>query len=205
MGKRPTSAQNGEVPSDAAVRRDQAAPGRQRPEEILAHTLSAPPHPEVTDGWSARGRHIFLAAMAVAGVVLVVAGLLVTKQLAPGTGRPAPVQTGPGNGLAGQLLQTSEGDQSASPPGSTPLALPLPSTPTTRPAKASAASPNPVTTAGPSALPTPTPQQQTTATTPAPLAPTTTLPCTGLLGQTVQQIQLPCRAASSSNSNLPLG
>src|SRR5947209_18306523 len=88
-------------------------PARQRPEEILAQTLTATSHPEATDGWSSRGRRIFLIAMAAAGVVLVVAGLLVTKQLAPRTGNPAPLETGPGNGLAGQLLQQSAGDQTA--------------------------------------------------------------------------------------------
>ena len=111
MGKSPRSPQNGEVPRHAALTENAATPARQRPEEILAQTLSAPPHPEATDEWSARGRRIFLIAMAVAGVVLVVAGLLVTKELAPGPGHPTPVESGPGNGLASQLLQSSAGDQ----------------------------------------------------------------------------------------------
>src|SRR3954452_18997720 len=113
MGKGSPSPQNGEV---ASPPRDVLTPARQRPEEILAQTLSAPPHPEATDGWSARGRRIFLVAMAAAGVLLVVAGLLVSKQLAPGPGNPAPLETGPGNGLADQLLQTSAGDQGGGPP-----------------------------------------------------------------------------------------
>src|SRR6266576_1265766 len=107
MGKVSPSAQNDEVASDTAVSRDAAIShgavpsngavptSRQRPEDILAHTLSATAHPEATDGWSSRGRRIFLIAMAAAGVLLVVAGLLVTSELAPGTGSPAPVQTGP--------------------------------------------------------------------------------------------------------------
>src|SRR5437588_12504697 len=121
MGKSPRSPQNGEVPSELA------APARQRPEDILAQTLSAPPHPEATDGWSSRGRRIFLVAMAVAGVLLVVAGLLVTNELAPGTGSPAPVQTGPGSGLANQLLETSSGDQGGGPAPSSNIAIPIPS------------------------------------------------------------------------------
>ena len=94
MGKGPPSPQNGEVP---------VVPSRQRPEEILAQTLGAAPRPGVTDGWSSQGRRIFLIVMAAAGIVLVIAGLLVTKELAPGPGSPAPLETGPGNGLAGQL------------------------------------------------------------------------------------------------------
>src|SRR5205085_3511255 len=54
---------NGEVPSDTALSHGAAAPGRQRPEEILAQTLSAPSHPEATDGWSSRGRRLFLIAL----------------------------------------------------------------------------------------------------------------------------------------------
>src|SRR5437588_400207 len=134
MGKSPRFAQNGEVTSDTALSHGAPAPGRQRPEEILAQTLSAPSHPEATDGWSSRGRRLFLIALAVAGIVLVVAGLLVTKELGPGPGNPAPLETGPGNGLANQLLQSSNGDQPASP--ATPnIAIPLPSTPTTGPAR----------------------------------------------------------------------
>src|SRR2546423_14371113 len=104
MGKRPRSAQNGEVPSDT-VPRDTAAPARQRPEEILAHTLTGAAHADTVDGWSARGRRIFLIALAVAGVVLLGAGLLVTSKLGPGPGRPTPLESGPGNGLADQLLK----------------------------------------------------------------------------------------------------
>ena len=80
MGKGPRFAQNGEVATDAVtahdavVSRDAAAPGRQRPEEILAQTLTGPAHPEASDGWSPRGRRVFLIALAVAGVVLLVAG-----------------------------------------------------------------------------------------------------------------------------------
>src|SRR5437764_14668239 len=134
MGKGPSSPQNGEV-ADAVLSRDAGASSRQRPEEILAQTLSAAPHPAATDGWSARGRRIFLIAMAVAGVVLVVAGLLVTKELAPGPGHPTPLETGPANGLAGQLLQSSTGNQPPAPAQSAAaVGGILPTTPTTRPA-----------------------------------------------------------------------
>src|SRR2546423_4120764 len=90
MGRGSRSPQNDEVPS--------AAPVRQRPEEILAQTLTAPPHPEATDGWSSRGRRIFLIAMAVAGVLLAVAGLLVTNEPPPGSRSPTPVQTSAASG-----------------------------------------------------------------------------------------------------------
>src|SRR2546423_7148256 len=132
MGKEPSSPQNGEV-ADAVMSRDAGASSRQRPEEILAQTLSAAPHPEATDGWSSRGRRIFLIAMAVAGVILVVAGLLVTKELAPGPGRPTPLESGPGNGLADQLLQSSAGSEQ--PPSTAQAAVAggiLPTTATSR-------------------------------------------------------------------------
>jgi hypothetical protein len=192
MGKGQCSAQNGEVPN-AVAPSDAAAPGRQRPEEILAQTLTSSPHPAATDGWSSRGRRIFLIAMAVAGVVLVVAGLLVTKELAPGPGTPAPLETGPGNSLAGQLLQSSSGDQlPPTVPRSTPLALPLPATPTTVPARTATPTPTPVAPAVPTQQPNNQTTQPTTAPSPLAPAPPTTVPCTGLLG--LRAVQLPCKA-----------
>jgi hypothetical protein len=190
MGKTARSPQNGKVPSETVA--------RQRPEEILAQTLSPAPHPEATDGWSARGRRIFLVAMAVAGVLLVVAGLLVSKELAPGPGNPAPLETGPGNGLADQLLQSSTEPGPSTPSASTPIALPLPATPSTRATGTVSPSPTPGTVPPPNPTTNPRPQ----STTPPP-APTTTIPCGGLLGQGLQQTQipLPCRAPTSS----PLG
>lgn len=188
MGRRSRSPQNDEVPS--------AAPVRQRPEEILAQFLTAPPHPEATDEWSSRGRRIFLVAMAVAGVLLVVAGLLVTKELAPGPGNPAPLETGPGNGLAGQLLK-SAGEQPPSTQSSNPIAIPLAATPATRPAA----------TTGPSSAPfetqAPAPQvKETTTPTTTPHSTTTTVPCAGLLAQGLGATQLlPCQAGTG----LPLG
>ena len=198
MGKAQCSAQNGEVP-DALLSRDAAASSRQRPEEILAQTLTATSHPEATDGWSSRGRRIFLIAMAAAGVVLVVAGLLVSKQLAPRTGNPAPLETGPGNGLAGQLLQQSAGDQTTSTvPGSAPLALPLPATPTTRPARAGTPSPTPIAPAIPNSPTNGTGNDNSTTVTTQPSS-STTVPCSSLLGQGIQQaVPLPCRAPTSS-------
>jgi hypothetical protein len=176
---------------------DAAAPSRQRPEEILASTLTAAPHPEATDGWSQRGRRIFLIAMAAAGVVLVVVGLLVTKELAPGTGTPAPLQPGSSGGLGDQLLRSGGAETPTTSAAGTPLALPLPSTPTTSsaarvgggtPSTAPATSPAPAanTTAnGTGATPAPS-----SPSSPSPL-PTTTIPCAGLLGQTIQQAQIP--------------
>src|SRR5438094_261554 len=223
MGKGASSAQNDEVASDTAVSHDAAfspdtassndtasthdavPPSRQRPEEILAQTLSATAHPEATDGWSSRGRRIFLIAMAAAGVLLVLAGLLVTNELAPGTGSPAPVQTGPGSGLTNQLLETSSGGQGGGPGPSSDIAIPIPATPTTRPSKTLAPSPGPVPPQAPYNQP-PNNTQPTTPPTTQPSSPTTTLPCSGLLGQGIQQaVPLPCNAATRSTSTSPLG
>ena len=192
MGKESPSPQNGKVPSDAVLDRDAVAPGRQRPEEILASTLSSTPHPEATDGWSERGRRIFLLTMAAAGALLVVAGLLVTNGLAPRSGTPAPVQTSPGNAVADQLLQSSSaGEAATTPPGSAPLALPLPAAPATRTATtAPPSSPAPVAANAPIANPT--------GATPAPASPSpssTTIPFGGLVTKGLQaaQIGVPCQ------------
>jgi hypothetical protein len=137
--------------------------------------------------------------MAAAGVVLVIAGLLVSKQLAPGPGNPTPLESGPGNGLASQLLQSTGAEQPAVPAPGTINNIPLPSTPTTRPSKgASQAS----SSLSPAFATAPSDQTQTTtATTTATTTPTTTpttLPC-GLLGQGLQQAQiLPCGATTRS-------
>lgn len=190
MGKRPRSAQNGEVANDAVLSHDAAAPGRQRPEEILAQTLTAPRHVEATDAWSARGRRLFLVALALAGAILVAAGLLITGELGPGPGQSSPLSTGPGNGVADQLLRPIT--QEATTATTASAALPLPATATTHPAGGSTprqlpgVTPTPVTTVPNSPPPTTPPQQQ---------SPTTTLPC-GLLGQGLQsaQVPLPCQA-----------
>ena len=216
MGKITSFAQNGEVASDTAVSRDAASPsdaaspydgvtaGRQRPEEILAQTLSGPAHPEATDGWSSRGRRIFLVAMAAAGVVLVVAGLLVTNELAPGAGSPAPVQTGPGSGLANQLLETSSGAPDGTATTPSDIAIPIPSTPTTRPSKTLAPSPGAAPEQTTNNQSTNNNTQPTSPPTTQPRAPTTTIPCQGLLGQGIQQaVPLPCRTGTQSSS--PLG
>jgi hypothetical protein len=185
MGRDSRSPQNDEVPS--------VAPVRQRPEEILAQTLTAPRHPEATDGWSSRGRRIFLIAMAVAGVLLVVAGLLVTKELAPGAGNPAPLETGPGNGLAGQLLKPGADQPPSTQSPNGVIAVPLAATPTTH---ASVAAPG-TSPAAQSAAPTPKVNDSTTPTTAAPQPTTTTVPCAGILGQSLQSTQLlPCRAGT---------
>jgi hypothetical protein len=174
-----------------------AAPVRQRPEEILAQTLTAPLHPEATDGWSSRGRRIFLIAMAVAGVLLVVAGLLVTKELAPGPGNPAPLETGPGNGLADQLLKSGGEAPPSTQSANGAIALPLPVTPATRPAAVVGATHTPAQ--APSTAPLV--KDSTTPTTTAPHPTTTTVPCAGLIGQSLQSTQLlPC----SAGTGLPL-
>jgi len=204
MCKRARSPQNGEVPGDAALRDarpvdETAAPSRQRPEEILAQTLSGPARSDTVDGWSSKGRRIFLLCMAVAGVVLVVAGLLVTKELAPGPGNPAPLQTGPGNGVADQLLQSNADEPPSAPSASAALPLPLTPAPTSRPTRTDVLVPAPVGTDAPAPAPVAANGQQPTPTTGPPPSPTTTLPCTGVIGQTLQQSQLlPCRLGSGS-------
>src|SRR4051794_34206364 len=104
MGKTAPSPQNDEVPEDT----QRAA--RLRPEEILAQSFTTPLPPQTNDGWSPKGRRIFLAAMAVAGALLVLAGLLLTGELAPGPSRPSPVESGPGAGadLSATLLPISD-------------------------------------------------------------------------------------------------
>src|SRR5438270_14064915 len=121
MGKAPSFEQKGEVTSDAALSQDTDAHGRQRPEKNLAHTLTGGPHPEASDGWSPRGRRVFLIALAVAGVVLLVAGLLITSELGPGPGQPTPLESGPGNGLADQLLRPVTEQGATTPPASISL------------------------------------------------------------------------------------
>jgi predicted small lipoprotein YifL len=209
MGKEQRSPQNGKVPSDAAVRDDAAtrdvatASSRQRPEDILAHTLTSTAHPEGTDGWSARGRRIFLIAMAVSGVLLVVAGLLVTKELAP-TGRTGPLETPPSNGSPTQLLQTHDDQTPQTPPASAPLAIPIPGSPASRPSVSSSSntpSSTPTATAVPQAPPRVS-VDNPTPTTAVPKAPTTTVPC-GILGQTLQSAQLPIPCGAGTG--LPLG
>ncbi len=189
MGKRPRSPQNGEVPSGTV------APGRQRPEEILAQTLSAPLHPEATDGWSPRGRRLFLVALALAGAILLVAGLLLTGELSPGPGQPKPVQTGPGNGVFDQLLRPVTDETTTAPAAA--AQLPLPATPTSRPAAGTTprqppgVSPTPVTTTRDTYTTTPTTVPRST----------TTLPC-GILGQGLQsaQVPIPCQAPAVGSS-----
>ena len=204
MGKGPRFAQNGEVATDAVtahdavVSRDAAAPGRQRPEEILAQTLTGPAHPEASDGWSPRGRRVFLIALAVAGVVLLVAGLLITSELGPGPGQLTPLESVPGNGLADQLLRPVTEQGSTTPPAS--IGLPLPVTPTTVPSARSqrGQAPNAVT---PDSAPTVDNSHSSTPTTTASTSPTTTLPCNPL-SQGLQQAQLPlpCRAPAVGSS-----
>jgi len=132
--------------------------------------------------------------MAAAGVILLVAGLLVSKQLAPGQGRPTPLETGPGNGLANQLLQSSGGDQPA--PTAVPsINIPIPSAPTAHPAPGSEQPSAQVVTPSPS-----TDNNTTVNTTPPTTTPhsTTTLPC-GLLNQGLQSAGLPvCKTSTRS-------
>ncbi|MBV8234612.1 MAG: hypothetical protein JO075_02810 [Acidimicrobiia bacterium] len=189
------------MPTKTALPQTTAPPPRQRPEEILAQTLSGPAHPSPSDGWSPRGRGMFLLAMAVAGVLLVIAGLLVTKSLAPGPGNGKPLETGPGDGVAGQLLQTSGAGQppSTAAPG---INIPLTPTPAAHSAQApgpAAPAPAPAASASPSAPADNTTHATTPPTTTPPPHPTTTLPC-GLLGQSVSQVLFPCPSASHATN-----
>jgi len=177
------------------TQRPQAANG---PRRFLAQTLSAPRHLEATDAWSARGRRLFLVALALAGAILLAAGLLITGELGPGAGQPSPLSTGPGNGVADQLLRpvTQEGTTATT----AGAALSLPATATTRPAGGSTPSqlpgvtPTPVTTA---------PTIKTTQSTTPPPSPTTTLPC-GILGQGLQSAQVPLPLPGADGRGAPL-
>jgi hypothetical protein len=170
MGKDPRSPQNDKVPSDTA------APTRLRPEEILAQTLTAPLHPEATDGWSPTGRRLFLIALAAAGAVLVTLGLLLTGGLGPGPGQPKPLETTPdASSLAGRLLRPGTGEVAATP--QTDAAVPQ-ATPTTRAASVLPLAPPPNAAA---ATPTTVATHHDTTATTTP-APTTTLPCVTLGG-----------------------
>jgi hypothetical protein len=128
-------------------------------------------------------------ALALAGAILLAAGLLITGELGPGPGQPSPLSTGPGNGVADQLLRPVTQEGTTTPPGTALLSLPA--TATTRPAGGSTPSqlpgvtPTPVTTV---------PNSPQTTTPPPRQSPTTTLPC-GILGQGLQsaQVPIPCR------------
>jgi len=142
--------------------------------------------------------------MAVSGVLLVVAGLLVTKELAPSTGHPAPFDNGPGNGSGAQLLQSHDDQPSQTTPASAPLAIPIPAppagrtiTPTDTPSSGA-----PTPTALQSQTPSRVAADNPTPTTLIPKAPTTTVPC-GVIVQTLQQAQLPIPCGTGSA--LPLG
>ena len=129
--------------------------------------------------------------LALAGAILLAAGLLLTGELGPGPGQPRPLESGPGNGVADQLLRPVTDEGTTTPPAN--VLLPLPATPTTLPAagttprQAPGVSPVPATTVPSTDAPptTSSPPQQST----------TTLPC-GILGQGLQsaQVPLPCKA-----------
>jgi hypothetical protein len=139
--------------------------------------------------------------MAVAGVVLVVAGLLVTNELAPGPSNPAPLQTGPGNGLADQLLQSDAEQAPQTPSASAPLPLPLPSVPGATARSQRTGAPDPTTAPGVGSVSSNVATGDPPTTVP-PRNPTTTVPCQGLVGQTLQQSQLlPCQLGTG----VPLG
>lgn len=192
MGKIARSPQNGEVPEETQPTT------RLRPEEILARSFPTPVAAETNggDAWSPKARRLFLAGMAVAGALVVTAGLLLTGELGPGPGNPRPLETGPAAGpLSGNLLpgvdQQTPADPAASPTPTTAAAGPQ--APTVSPAAVAAPTPN--TDAGqPQSTPaTAAPSTQTQTTAP-PSAPTTTVPCT-LLGSRALGSQLPplCR------------
>jgi hypothetical protein len=184
MGKHSRSPQNGEVPQDSppAV--------RLRPEEILAKTFSVPFPTEANEGWSPRARRLFLVALAVAGAVLVLSGLLLTGELGSGPGTPQPLGTGPditapGGGLLSPLVDQPG---AATPPATTPptvKTVPPVTTPSPQPAARSTATPTSQPVATNSQPETQTGGTQTT---------TTTLPC-NLLGSRALGAQVPplCR------------
>src|SRR5438309_5578165 len=89
MGKRLASPQNGEVAGDY----ENGA--RRRPEEIVADAFAEHVPVKATDGWSVRSRRTVLLAMAAAGAVMVVAGLVLTSGLGPSPASPRPLESGP--------------------------------------------------------------------------------------------------------------
>src|SRR5437879_5348556 len=123
MGKVRPVAQNGEVAEDishvSSGAASTAALRRRRPEEILADTFPTAVPASATQGWSVRGRRAVLVGMAVAGVVMVSAGLVLTGGLGPGPGRPKPLQTGPDASILSQnLLRPLEEQTPAAPDSS---------------------------------------------------------------------------------------
>jgi hypothetical protein len=183
MGKHACSPQNGEVPqeSERAV--------RLRPEEILARTFSVPFPTEANEGWSPGARRLFLVALAVAGVLLVVSGLLLTGELGSGPGTPQPLATGPDITTPGGQLLSPLTDQpsAATPPATTP-----PTVKTVAPVTTPSPQPAPPATGTPTSQPAATPSQPQTQTDAAPT--TTTVPC-NLLGSRALGAQVPplCR------------
>ena len=158
---------------------------RLRPEEILAQSFGTPFRHESNDGWSPRSRRFFLAAMAMAGAMLVTAGLLVTGELGPGpTGSPKPLESGPdASALAGVLQPDGQPAASSATPTTGPSVQRglVPASGSTTGSTASASS-APVSGAATQATPPTT--RPTTPTT------STTLAC-NLLGSKALSAQLP--------------
>ena len=185
MGKTPRSPQNDKVPEDT-----ERAP-RLRPEEILAQTFATHVPLQSSDGWSPKGRRLFLAAMALAGALFLAAGLVLTGELGPGPGGGStPLESGPNAGaLTGALLP--DNSQTAATPAPGPTATTAPGL---RPRNGGPAVIAPTQNNDPT-QPESTPTTVTRGpqpTTPPP--PTTTVPCS-VLGSRALGAQIPplCR------------
>src|SRR5207248_5014011 len=123
MGKRHASPQNGEVAGDFENGT------RRRPEDIVADAFPDHVPASATEGWSVRSRRTILLAMAVAGAVMVAAGLALTGGLGPGPTSPRPLQAGSdASVLARSLLRPLEADQATTTTNAP--ATPLPTSPT---------------------------------------------------------------------------
>jgi hypothetical protein len=177
MGKHPPSPQNERVP------RHVEQVSRLRPEEILARSFSTPFRHESNEGWSPRGRRFFLLAMALAGAMLVSAGLLVTGELGPGPSNPKPVETGPDASVLAGVLQN--GTEPA-----TPGAVPTTAAPSAKRGSVPVTT-TPTASTTPSNSPPVTPDHTNSTTeTTQPKPTTTTLPCS-ILGARAPSNQIP--------------
>src|SRR5438874_11883320 len=122
MGKRRRPAQNDQVAEDS----ENGA--RRTPEDIVADAFLEHIPASAIEGWSVRSRRTILMVMAVAGAVMVSAGLVLTAGLGPGPGRPRPIQAGTDvSALARSLLRPLAEQQDVPLPPAT--ANPLPTSP----------------------------------------------------------------------------
>jgi len=185
MGKQSWFAQNGEVPEHAT---DGATHPRRRPEDIVAGAFHEPPPPSATETWSVRSRRTILAAMAVAGGLMVGAGLALTGGLGPGPGHPRPIEVSPDASVLAQTLLRPVTESQASVPTSAPAS---PTTAITTSPKAPTRSPESLAT---TVLPPTTSATSPPATHAPPTGPgptPTTQPCRLLTDQIGSAVSLP--------------